>query len=101
MIYLPFFLCGPTYPTYSTLMAPGALFPPHQQVPIVIPQLRAVGVRTLRAALDTDVFMGVTEKQEVIVWGNGRGVPFFGLKPQEMVDLELYVESPSMEKLYE
>jgi hypothetical protein len=39
--------------------------------------------------LDTDIFMGVTDKQEVVVWGNGRGVPFFGLKPQEMVDLEL------------
>mgnify|MGYP006090977869 FL=1 len=57
--------------------------------PIVIPQLRAVGVRTVRGALDTDIFMGITDKQEVIVWGNGRGVPFFGLKPQEMVDLEL------------
>ena len=58
-------------------------------IPIVIPQLRAVGVRTVRAGLDTDIFMALTEKQEVVVWGNGRGVPFFGLKPQEMVDLEL------------
>jgi hypothetical protein len=58
-------------------------------LPVVIPQLRAVGVRTLRAALDTDVFMAITASKEVVVWGNARGVPMFGLKPQEMVDLEL------------
>ena len=27
----------------------------------------------MRGALDTDIFMGITDKQEVVVWGNGRG----------------------------
>ena len=65
--------------------------------PQVIPQLRAVGVRKLRAALDNDVFMGVTDQNEVVVWGNGRGTPFFGLKPQEMVDLELLTPRAGVE----
>ena len=65
--------------------------------PQVIPQLRAVGVRTLRAALDTDVFMAITDQNEVVVWGNGRGAPLFGLKPQEMVDLELLTPRAGIE----
>ena len=65
--------------------------------PQVIPQLRAIGVRTLRAALDTDVFMAITDQQEVVVWGNARGAPLFGLKPQEMVDLELLTPRAGVE----
>ena len=72
-------------------------------VPLVIPQLRAVGVRTLRAGIDTDVFMALTASREVCVWGNARGVPMFGLKPQEMVDLQLLTprDGPEFDKAVE